>query len=243
MTAKKKAAARKAPAKKEAEPASTAPKWAPPPDTEFIYDVEQRSREWFDLHLGVPTASRFAAIMADGDGLGRRSLLQTLAGEIITGIISETFQSEAMRRGVEMEPYARDDYAKRRFDEVTQIGFVRRKLPSGRWIGCSPDAQVGDRRGLEIKTERPQKILAVLDNPLATWPKKHKAQVQGVLLITGWESVDLLLFYKGEEGHEDLRAEFTVVREERYIEELWKALQVFDFDLHQKVKDYRTRMR
>ena len=87
---------------------------------EFFYDLEQRSETWMELRRGIPTASKFSAIMAEGrdgtDSLTRQSYMEILAGELLSGRPAETFQSEQMRRGIEMEAAAREHYAKSRFD-------------------------------------------------------------------------------------------------------------------------------
>jgi YqaJ-like viral recombinase domain len=205
------------------------------PEIEFFYGVEQRSVDWFDLRRGIPTASKFSAIMADGkngeESLSRQRYMELLAGETLSGKTAETFQSEEMRRGVDMEPVAREHYAKSRFDVMKPVGFVRRRLPSGRYVGASPDSQVGEKRGLEIKTMAPHLIVALLANgPAGGFPSKHRAQLQGTMMVTGWEEMDLVLFYEGMYA-----PTFTVMRDEAYIKELSDAVEVFDFDLHRLV--------
>lgn len=217
----------------------------PPLEIEFFYDLEQRSEEWFELRRGVPTASKFSAIMAGGrdgeESLSREKYMQMLAGEIITGKVAETFRSEAMERGQEMEPAARAHYGRGRFDELTKVGLARRRLPSGRWVSCSPDSQVGRRRGLEIKTMRPEALIAQSERP--GFPARFKWQLYGTMFVTGWESMDLLLFYEAEDPKDNMALEYEVPRNEGNIKELSAALEVFDYDLHQLVKRYRDRLK
>src|SRR5687768_10326674 len=68
-----------------------------------ILDIAQGSDAWRGLRLGMPTASRFADILAQGKGLTRRKYLYELAGEIMTGETNETFNSMHMERGKLME--------------------------------------------------------------------------------------------------------------------------------------------
>src|ERR1035437_6023550 len=49
-----------------------------------IFDCEQGTEEWASLRLGIPTASRFADVMAGGEGKMRTRYLRELAGEIIS---------------------------------------------------------------------------------------------------------------------------------------------------------------
>ena len=206
---------------------------------EFLYDLEQRSETWMELRRGIPTASKFSAIMAEGrdgtDSLTRQSYMEILAGELLSGRPAETFQSEQMRRGIEMEAAAREHYAKSRFDFLKPVGFVRRKLPSGHFVGCSPDSQVGGRKGLEIKTLAPHLIVKLLNGAGGGFPPRHRAQVQGTMMVTGWEEMDLVLFYEGMYA-----PTFTVARDEHYIRELSNAVEVFDFDLHKLVEKIRS---
>jgi hypothetical protein len=228
--------------RKTATKKAAAPK---PPEVEFFYDeVEQRSEEWFDLRRGIPTASKFSAVMAEGrdggESLSRQTYMELLAGELISGQTAETFRSEAMRRGVAMEPIARDYYAKRRFDEVVEVGFARRKLPSGRYVGASPDAQIGGRegrKGLEIKSVKHDEMVRLINGPGGGFPPRFKWQIHGTMLVTGWDAVDLLVYADNMGG-----IEFRIERDEHKIKELHDALQVFDFDLHVLVKRTRERM-
>ena len=68
-----------------------------------VFDIEQGTDEWRRARAGLPTASCFGTIIAKGrdggDSKTRQSLLYSLAGEIITGEPSETYQSAAMARG------------------------------------------------------------------------------------------------------------------------------------------------
>lgn len=226
-------------------------KAAPVPEVEFFYDLDQRGREWLDLRLGVPTASRFSAVVAEGrdgeDSLTRAGYMNKLAGEIITGHPDEGFQSEEMRRGIEMEPLAREHFFRSRFDEPRLVGFARRRLPSGRFVGCSPDCQIGDApSGLEIKTIKPERLIPIINGGAAGFPPRFRAQLQGTMLVTGWQEMFLLLYYAGDvaRGGKPMYAEpFRVLRDEAYIKQLSDALEVFDFDLHKLVADTRSRMR
>jgi len=71
-----------------------------------IIDCVQGSPEWFQARLGIPTASCFSQVLAKGEGKVRATYMRRLAGEIITGQSAETFKSEAMERGNQMEAEA-----------------------------------------------------------------------------------------------------------------------------------------
>jgi hypothetical protein len=211
------------------------------PRIEIINDVEQRSPEWFELRRGIPTASRFAQVIATGreDGTPktsktRQQLLRVLAGEILSGDVSETFRNEATDRGTAMEAEAREHYEQSYFVEVRRVGFIRRQLPSGRWVGCSPDGVIGERRALEIKTTRPDLLIEVLDKGAAGFPPEHRAQLQGTLWIAGLDEADLYIFYRNMRA-----AKFTVQRDEQFIRSLSDSVEVFDWELHKLVERMR----
>ncbi len=52
---------------------------------EIFTDLEQGSSEWFACRAGIPTASKFATVLAKGEGKIRSQYMRQLAGEVITG--------------------------------------------------------------------------------------------------------------------------------------------------------------
>lgn len=233
-------APRKAPPPLEPPPRKVKVAPAPPPAVvEIFEEVEQGSEEWFNLRLGVPTASCFSLIMADGrDGeasKARARYQRMLAGEILTGRAAEgKIITAAMQRGREMEPEARQHYLDRHFVDLRQVGFIRRRLPSGRYAGCSPDALIGTRKALEIKTMAPDLMIERLEKG-AGMPPEHKAQVQGTMWVGDLEEVDLLLFYSGM----PVAPKFTCQRDEHYIRELANAVEIFEFETRRLVEKIR----
>lgn len=202
-------------------------------------EFDQGSAEWFEVRLGIPTASCFSLVLAqgtDGDASKTRAqYMRVLAGEILTGMPGEgKIQTAAMLRGKEMEPEARERYLQTRFSALREVAFMRRKLPSGRYFGASPDGLVEDRKALEIKTMRPDLMIERLERG-AGMPLEHRAQVQGTMLVGGLEEVDLLLYYRGM----PLMPTYTVTRDEAYCRELRRAIEVFDWELHQMVERIR----
>ena len=211
----------------------------PQPAVEIFEDIEQGSDEWFQLRLGIPTASNFATMMASGKDGGesktRRDLMYRLAGEILTGKPSEgAFKSAAMQRGNDMEAEARQHYIDTHFADVRQVGFIRRKLPSGRYAGCSPDALIGDKKALELKTMAPHLMIERLVNG-AGMPPEHRAQIQGTMWVGDLEEVDLLLFYSGM----PVAPKFTVRRDDTYIKQISNAVEIFEYETRMLVEKIR----
>lgn len=175
-------------------------------------------------------------VLRDSDSKTRGQYLRRLAGEILTGAPAETYRNKSMERGSEMEAEARDAYAKKNFGEVERVGFIRRKLPSGRWCGASPDALIGKRRGaLEIKTTLPELMIERLVNG-AGMPPEHRAQIQGTMFVGDLDYVELILFYRGF----PVTPKFNIGRDEVFIREIDHAVQVFDHELHKLVERVRA---
>ena len=199
-----------------------------------IIDCEQGSPEWYQARLGIPTASCFKDVQAKGEGKVRSTYMRRLAGEIITGQPAETFRSPEMERGSRMEDEARANYI---FGwnntRPTRVGFVKRA-----YVGCSPDALLGDDGVLEIKTQKPELLIATHDageKDKKWFPPEHIAQCQGALLVTGRKWVDLCVYWPGMPMFVR-RAE----RDEKYIDMLMDELSRFNNELQTMVARVRA---
>lgn len=204
-----------------------------------ILDVVQGTTDWLKARLGMPTASVFSTIMAEGrDGgasLTRQKLLYQLAGELLTGEVAENFTNAAMMRGKEMEPEACEHYAFTRDVELERVGFVVRTLPRGQRVGCSPDRfVVGQDKVLETKTMRPDLLIELAQR--GTFPTEHRAQCHGTLWVTGRSVCDLMVFYRGM----PVAPTFTLERDEIYIKQISDAVEVFDWELRKLVEKIRA---
>jgi hypothetical protein len=215
---------------------AAAKKVPPKEEVEFFYDVEQGSDEWFELRRGIMTASKFSAVMASGkdggESLTRDKYMKLLAGELLSGQVAETFRNEAMERGRQMEPIAREWYERTRLVDLKRVGFVRRTIPTldGSFdIGCSPDSQVGPKKGLEIKTLAPHLLIDVRLRGAGGFPPGFRHQLQGTMRTAGWDEMDLLLFYTGWPNP----PVFTVERDEAFIREIDEKTEKFAYELKQ----------
>jgi hypothetical protein len=214
-----------------------AAKRATPADIVEFFDCPQRSEEWHALRCGIPTSSVFAIVMRDYDSATRRDLLYKKAGEKITGVPADGYVSRDMQRGIDMEPVARDYYARTRFVDLEQIGFVRRTIhnPLGEplVVGCSPDSFVGKgrRKLLQIKTMKPDLLIALAERGAAGFPSEHRAQCQGEMFVTGADELDCIFFYEGM----PVAPTFSFERDEAYIKAIREACEVFAYDVRQLV--------
>lgn len=212
------------------------PKAPANPEVEILDGFEQNSPEWLQARIGLCTASNFATIMASGkdggDSKTRTKLLYQMAGEILCGEPAETYSNASMQRGSDMEAEAREHYARTNFAEIRRVGFVRRTLPTGRLVGCSPDALVGDDGVLEIKTMKPELLIELALRGAAGFPTQHRHQCQGALWVTGRQWCDLLIFYRGM----PVAPKFRIDRSDAHIKEISDAVEIFDYELRRLVE-------
>lgn len=153
-----------------------------------IIDCEQLSEQWWRVRRGVPTASRFDAILTP-------KTMKPAAGqaEYIHELIADTVRLEPsittnlgrpptpeMQWGIDTEPEARAWYEMETGCEARRVGFV--VTDDGRF-GCSPDGLVGDAGGVEIKCPSLKtQVRYLLEGVL---PPEYRCQVHGTLIVTG----------------------------------------------------------
>lgn len=197
-----------------------------------IITCDQGTPEWFAARAGLPTASRFATVLASGRGGGesktRRKYMLQLAGERITGSPMDGYSNGHMERGKEMEAEARDLYALVRDSAPEQVGFMRRGD-----AGASPDALIGNDGLLEIKTKLADlQIEVLLANRL---PPEHVAQIQGQLWISGRSWCDFVSYCPGLPIFIH-----RVDRDEQYIAKLAVEVETFNVELVDIITQIRT---
>lgn len=163
-----------------------------------VHNFAQRTQDWWDIRRGVPTASRFDAILTP------KTAKPSASQEgYICELIAERFAaqwppmetpilSHAMAYGVENEPRARAWYGFATDHDVREVGFCM--ADDGRF-GCSPDGLIGEVGCLELKCPQPAThIRYLLDGGL---PSEYRCQVHGQLIVTGCEWNDFVSFCDG----------------------------------------------
>lgn len=193
-----------------------------------IFDCEQGSEDWFSCRAGIPTASKFATVMAKGEGKTRSKYMRQLAGEILTGSPMESFSNVHMDRGKEMEDEARETYAFIHDADIRRVGFIRNGKK-----GASPDSLVGKEGGLEIKTALPDiQIERLLSGAL---PTEHKAQVQGNIWLAERDWWDFVSYWPGLP-----LLTVRVFRDDIYIKNLSGEIDRFNDELEAMVEAIRN---
>lgn len=165
-------------------------------------DMTQGSEEWFAARRGRPTASEFDKIITAKTlkpSSQREDYALKLIGEILRPDEQEEFWgNKDTDRGVELEPLAREEFAKQTGLDVRTVGFVTR---DDEVVGCSPDSLVAKSKqenpvaGLEIKCPRSKGYLKhLLGGGL---PDEYKLQVHGSMAVTGLKAWYFMSYCQG----------------------------------------------
>jgi len=210
------------------------------------------SAEWHKARLGIPTSSCFDRIVTRKGAPSKAAdrYLCTLIAERMLGANIETFESEAMARGKEIEDEALAYFEMQTDIDTSPGGFVTLNDGSA---GCSPDRLIRNTRlesgtmdpveygtvegGLEIKapTETVQVgLLCGFED--VTW--KHRLQVQGSMWVTGAAWWFILAYHP-----EFPPALVKVERDEKLIEAIAKHVAAFNLrldDLHKNLQHRAT---
>lgn len=151
----------------------------------IILPHPQGTEEWLRARAGVFTASNFGDLMAttrSGPSTSRARLITKLAIERITGQPQATFQNDAMRRGNELEPFARAAYEAETGLLVQTVGLALHD--QYRFIGASMDGIATDDGLVEFKCpdNQDKHVQALRDGAHA---EEYHWQIQGQLYVAG----------------------------------------------------------
>ena len=140
-----------------------------------IHRCEQGSDEWYDVKSGKVSASHFADVMNKKSG--RETYMMRLLAERLGGIREDTYYSEDMKRGIKLEPEAREHYEWIMDKDVEQVGFVEMTDD----VGCSPDGLVEADGLLEIKCPKLTTHLGYILRGVL--PSVYRYQVHGQIWV------------------------------------------------------------
>lgn len=154
----------------------------------------QGTDDWKQDRCGKVTASRVADVIArtkSGYGAARANYMADLLCERLTGRPKEGFQSDAMLRGIEIEPAARRRYSIRTGNFIENMGFVNH--PFIPMTGASPDGKVsGENRLIELKCPNSHTHFSYIESRVV--PKDYFTQQQWQMACTGAEVNDFVSF-------------------------------------------------
>lgn len=183
-----------------------------------IIEGDQRSDKWLQEKAGRPSASEFDKILTPTGKASTQAekYMYQLAGERVIKTKVESYQSKAMEEGIEKEDTARQYFSMLNEIEVKQVSICEHD--SGLFI-CSPDG-IWEGSGLEIKCPLIHThVQYLLDGKL---PNDYISQVQGSMLVTGYQSWHFMSYFPGIDP-----LIIEVKRDEEYCDKLYKALYVF----------------
>jgi len=188
----------------------------------ITHQVEQGTEAWRRLRLGIPTASQFGRILTPQGKPSAQAV--TYRNQLVAErLFGQPFGKDLSRiehvvAGKANEPHAAAQFEALEGIKLQEVGFIT--TPNGR-IGCSPDRLIlGNRReAVEIKCPTiPVHVGYLLDGPSTD----YKAQVQGQILIGGFEAVH---FYSWNERCPAVHIVFRP--DPPYLELLNRALAEF----------------
>jgi len=206
-------------------------------------DIIQGTPEWLQLRLGHVTASRVADIMAKtktGPSASRQNYLIELAIQRVTGVVEESYKNEAMIRGTEEEPKARQAYELLTETFVEELPFVKHKTIE--WFGCSPDGIIKNNDGtynlLEIKNPNSATHWSYIKE--GEPPTKYKIQMMAQMACTGAQWCDFFSYdSRMPEGSRHFLK--RMMRDNKFIEEMEKEVKIFLEQISEEVKLMESR--
>lgn len=183
---------------------------------------KQDSDEWHAARVGIHTGSQWDALITPlgkiKTGDGPETYLNTLISECLLGKREEIPPNLYwLKRGIEIEPEARDTLEAVTGIEFEEVGIVYRdELKTS---AISPDGiNLELEIGCEIKCPAPHTHVEYLRGNVL--PKKYKHQVQGAMLVTGYSHWYFMSY------HPDIKPfVIKVERDEEYLKSLDEALQ------------------
>lgn len=154
-----------------------------------IHFFEQNSLEWHEIRRGKFTCSTLSDLFMDKKTKGYNEAINKVVFERLTGETPESYINDYMRRGSELEPFAREKYELETFNNVEQVGFIE----YSDWFGYSPDGLIGEDGSIEIKCP---KFSTLIDFALTKRiPKEYFYQMQGGLLASERKWCDFVMFH------------------------------------------------
>ena len=199
-----------------------------------IYECDQGSDEWKELHMGRPSASQFHRILTPAKGelaAGRWTYAFEL---VVERLLKETKHGLTglywPERGKLLEVDAVRHYEFVHSCRTAKVGFIT--PDHGLW-GCSPDRLMVEEVGaLELKCPSPEKHVEYFYQGPG---KDYRCQVQGSLMITGFPWWDFMSYHPNLPD-----ALYRFERDDEFIDKLHKALAQFcqEVDnIEKKVRD------
>lgn len=176
----------------------------------IVQNLEQGSTEWLEYRCGKIMATDAPIIMGENpyENLYDRWLRK------VTGTNSEL--NDAMRKGIELEPFARSAYEQVVGKQILPVVVESTKWP---WMAASLDGISRELNEIiEIKCPGPKTHQMAKEG---TYPKYYYGQMQHQLAVTGLDQVTYLSYFNQE------LIKVIVPRDDEYIDKLVAASEIF----------------
>ena len=198
----------------------------------IISQHEQRTPEWHQERLALPTASRFNEIITPGGKLTkpekRENYLYELLGEYETKRPSERFVSWKMKRASEREPLAKLDYQLFTGNELQEVGLCYKD--EQKMFGSSPDGLVNPNGGFETKDAEAHIQVRRRIQGWRDW-EDHYPQCQGGMLVCSRDWWDLQSWCEGT-----VPIIKRIWRDDGFIKTLEEELKKFCDELYRLIR-------
>lgn len=193
----------------------------------FLND-EQGSDAWKMNRVGVITASKFKdALDVTAKGLPTAKSILYAAQVAIERVSGEpcddTFNSWQMKRGSELEPFARIAYEAQTGNLASEAGIV---LTDDRKFGFSTDGSIEDDGLLEIKCL--SSAVSILEMWKTNDMSDYMHQMQGGMWLTGRKWCDFAMFCPQLEKVGKSLFLRRVLRDDSFIENMEAGLLLFE---------------
>ncbi len=187
--------------------------------------------EWYASRIGLVTSSKVHDAITPRQRGGthelaaRRKLKMQMVSEMLTGLTTEHYVSQAMDWGVENEPRARAEYEYRTGQTVEQLGLVMH--PTNPRAAATADGWVAPKGILEIKCPETYTHLEYFSS--GEIPSEYLDQINWQMACCGPE-IEFCDFVSYDPRIEAEELQTLIVRHERNekrIAEMEAAVEVF----------------
>lgn len=186
-----------------------------------IHDVSQKTLDWMNLHVGIPTASGLHNLLTPEfkirDGEMPKSYLYLKVAEAWRNEPVLELTTFSIEQGEIAETEARPFFELETNQKVREVGFI---TTDDGLCGCSPDGLIGDDCGLEIKCPSAQMHVKYLIQ--GTLPKDYATQVHGSMFVTGFSRWTFLSYRRNYPPFI-----IQVERDEKIISQIAAAVEGF----------------
>jgi len=157
------------------------------------YNFDQWTPEWYEVRKGTITGTKLDWVLA-WPKAQLTAIYELIADEFF--LDTPTPETEAMRRGKELEAIARAKYEIATGQKVREVWFLKSddfEDINGKYVWLSPDWLIGESKAIEIKCIGGKNFVKFkIENKI---PDEYLEQVQMYFIVIGTlEELDFVIF-------------------------------------------------